>query len=84
MRIPSSRTSLADRKLLRQFLDGPQRKPKHLTYHQLQGFLFALAAGPDLVMPSEWVTLVFGDDGAEYKNLAEARRVMAALMAWTT
>lgn len=81
MRSAKTSASPADRKTLQRFLAAPSRRGRCLSYHELQGFILALAAGPDLVMPSEWMPVVFGDEGAQYADMAEANRIMAALMA---
>jgi yecA family protein len=65
---------------LRAFVEGPNRPPDTLTYHELQGFLFTVACSPELVMPSEWMPVVFGDRSPEYASLDEAREVTSALM----
>lgn len=65
---------------LKKFLGRPGRPPGTLSYHELQGFLFAIAAAPDLVRPSEWMPMLFGEAGASYQNINEARMVMTALM----
>jgi len=41
-----------DRTALAAFLADPERPVGTLTYHELQGFLFAVAAAPELVPPS--------------------------------
>jgi uncharacterized protein len=66
---------------LRSFLEAPTRPAGTLQYHELQGFLFAVASSPELVKPSEWMPIVFGDQGAEYESLDEAREVIGELMA---
>jgi uncharacterized protein YecA (UPF0149 family) len=45
-----------------------------LCYHELQGFLFAVASAPDLVRPSEWMKEVraFPDALAEYARLGRS------------
>ncbi|MDT8342707.1 MAG: bacillithiol biosynthesis BshC, partial [Longimicrobiales bacterium] len=52
----------ADRKLLRRVFASPKRPGQMLTYHELQGFLFALTCTPELVPPSEWLEEVLGPD----------------------
>ena len=42
---------------LRIFLEHPARPADTLTYHELQGFLFAVVSAPELVRPSEWLPL---------------------------
>lgn len=35
-----------------------------LTYHELQGFLFAVASAPELIRPTEWLPLIFNEQEA--------------------
>ena len=46
---------------LRAFLEQPARPAGTLTYHELQGFLFAVVSAPELVRPSEWLPLIFNE-----------------------
>lgn len=71
----------ADPERLKAFLDDPARPAGTLRYHELQGFLFAIASAPDLVRPSEWMPEIFGGTEAEYASLEEANVVLGALMA---
>lgn len=66
---------------LEAFLADPERAAGTLSYHETQGFLFAVACGPELVVPSEWMPLVFTDEGPDYDSLDEANAVMRDLMA---
>lgn len=66
---------------LRAFLADRRRPPGTLKYHELQGFLFAVACAPELVKPSEWMRVIFGEREAEYENLEEARAIIGELMA---
>ena len=63
------------------FLEHPDRPRGTLRYHELQGFLFAVATSPELVRPSEWMPIVFGGKETEYANLEEAQTILTALMA---
>ncbi len=63
------------------FLAHPGRPAGTLRYHEVQGFLFAVASAPDLVMPSEWMAVIFNDGEAMYDDLAQANAVLADLMA---
>jgi yecA family protein len=66
---------------LARFLDHPSRPPETLRYHELQGFLFAVASAPDLVRPSEWLPEVFGGREAGFEALEEAQAILPELMA---
>ena len=46
----------------------------------LDGFLTAIAIGPELIMPSEWLPVIWGGDGPEFTSEAEANRVLSAIM----
>lgn len=68
--------------ILRAFLEDSSRRPSYtLKYHEVQGFLFAVASAPELVKPSEWMPIVFGEQEAGYANLEEAQTVIGGLMA---
>ena len=65
---------------LASFLEDPARPAGTLRYHALQGFLFAVASAPELVRPSEWVPVVFGDDDAGFDSVREAQAILNELM----
>lgn len=78
---PSARSKPAVANTLAQFLADPRRPPGTLRYHELQGFLFAVASAPDLVRPSEWMPEVFGGTEAGFADLDEAQAILPELMA---
>ncbi|MGD2111880.1 MAG: UPF0149 family protein, partial [Gammaproteobacteria bacterium] len=61
-------------------LAAPQRPADTLNYHEVQGLLFAIACAPEVVMPSEWMPLIFDEQEAGYADPAEAQSVIQALM----
>jgi uncharacterized protein len=66
--------------VLRIFLEHSDRPSGTLRYHELQGFVFALASAPELVPPSEWMPMILGEREAGYQTLAEAQAVLSELM----
>lgn len=66
---------------LASFFEGTHRPPKALHYYELEGFLFAVVAAPELVPPSEWVPFVFGDDEPAFDRAEDAQGVLTDLMA---
>ena len=46
----------------------------------LDGFLTAVAIGPDLIMPSEWLPAIWGGEEPVFADQDEAQRVMGAIM----
>jgi uncharacterized protein len=72
-------SGLTDYVKLKAFLADPTRPAGTLRYHELQGFFFTVACCPDLVAPSEWIPVVFGDREAGYKSLDEANEILGEL-----
>jgi hypothetical protein len=70
--------------LLKAFLADPGRPDGTLQYHEVQGFLFAVLSAPDVVMPSEWIPVIFGGGEAEFAGLDEARLIQGELLALHT
>ena len=55
---------------------------KAMNVEELDGFFAALVAGPEVVMPSEYLPEVFGGetDAHEFGSLEEAKNILALLM----
>src|SRR6266699_3757788 len=56
---------------------------KAMNIEELDGFFAALIAGPEVVMPSEYLTEVFGgemSDACEFDSIDEANNTLALLM----
>ena len=73
-RVPEGHAKLAA------FLEDPGRPADTLGYHELRGFLFAVASGPQLVLPSEWMPEIFGGQEPEYASLEEASKIVGQIM----
>ena len=67
-------------KLLSPFLVSAQRPEGTLKYHEVEGFLFAIACAPELVKPKEWLPLIFNEKEADYASTEEAQAVLQTLM----
>ncbi len=65
---------------LRDFLVHPTRPAGTFTYHELQGFLFAIASSPELIRPSDWLAAIFNDKDVVYASRAEAQHILDQLM----
>ena len=65
-----------DPSALQAFLADPARPAATLRYHALQGFLFTVASAPELILPSEWQPIIFGDQEVEYASLDEAQEIL--------
>jgi len=65
---------------LRNFLLHAARPAGTFSYHELQGFLFAMACSPEPVEPSEWLPVIFNDKPASFASEAEAQHILSELM----
>ena len=66
---------------LKAFLDHPSRPEGTFRYHELQGFLFTIVSAPELVPPSDWLPIIFGNEKAAYASLDQANEILGAIMA---
>jgi len=64
---------------LRDFLRHAARPAGTFSYHELQGFLFAMACSPEPVEPSEWLPILFNDKPASFASEAEAQHILSEL-----
>lgn len=63
------------------FLISDRSPPDGMMLSDLDGFLTGIAVGPDLVLPSEWLPLIWGGDAPEFANEDEAKAILAIIMA---
>ncbi|MEZ5445637.1 MAG: UPF0149 family protein [Gammaproteobacteria bacterium] len=66
---------------LQQFLSLPGNPDGTMTYPELAGFLFAVCCAPELIMPSEWLPMVFNDGEPVYATEKEANAIVDSMMA---
>src|SRR3990172_9538480 len=61
---------------------------KAMNIEEVDGFFAALIAGPEIILPSEYLPEVFGgemSDTCEFENLDEANEILGFLMRhWNT
>ena len=72
--------SKSEIKLLTEFLEGPERPDGTFTFHELQGFLFAVACSPELVPPSAWMPIISDENDLVFKDEEEAQLIMGLIM----
>ena len=65
---------------LRAFLEHPSRPAGTLSYHELQGFLFTVVSAPELVPPSDWLPVIFGEQEIDYASPAEAKGILGQII----
>ena len=72
--------SRRERNRLARYLSRPGHPEGTLSLIELEGFLFAVAAAPDFIAPTDWLTVAFGGDMPEFKSVKEANRLFGILM----
>ncbi len=63
------------------FLSSSQRPKGTFPFPQLAGFLFSIANAPEMILPSEWMPMIFNDQDGRYASQDEAEHVLQAMMA---
>jgi len=76
--IPLDRVDL---EALDRFLMSDRSPSDSMMLSDLDGFLTGIVIGPELVLPSEWLPLVWGGEAPEFADESEAKAVLAAIMA---
>jgi uncharacterized protein len=69
-----------DFEALETFLASDRVAENCMTLSQLDGFLTGIAVGPEFIRPSEWLPIVWGDDGPAFADLDEANAMMGSIM----
>jgi uncharacterized protein len=59
-------------------LQRADNPPETMRFEEFDGFMHALVIGPDLVMPSEYLPVVW-DDGPVFEDMQEAQAIMALI-----
>ena len=71
----------ADLETLDTYLSS-ERSPKNgMMLSDLDGFLTGIAIGPELVMPSEWLPIVWGEEEPTFADETEAKVILGSIMA---
>lgn len=66
---------------LAEFLISDERSDSCLNLVELDGLLTCVVSGPDSIMPSEWLPVVWGDDkGGGFKTIKQAQRIFDLLI----
>ncbi|MGW8195445.1 MAG: UPF0149 family protein [Desulforhopalus sp.] len=50
------------------------------TYNELMGFMFGLGITPDVVLPSEWLPIIFGGEMPVYDSMEQMQEMTECLM----
>jgi len=66
---------------LENFLLSDQVPEESMTLSELDGFLTALAVGPEIVPPSEWLPVLWQGEGPVFETLQDVERVLGLILA---
>ena len=69
-----------DLEALDAFLPSDRAPEDSMGLSDLDGFLTGIAVGPELVMPSEWLPLVWGGGAPAFESTEEARDIIGTIM----
>ena len=67
--------------LLDTFLLSDNVHASVMTLSELDGFLTGILVGPELILPSEWMPVVWGDEPPSFESAEHAESVSALLIA---
>jgi len=65
---------------LDEYLMSDRSSPESMMLSDLDGFLTALAIGPELLGPSEWLPIVWGGEGPAFADAAEGQAVIGGIL----
>ena len=65
---------------LDEFLTSDGAPARSMALSNLDGFLTAVAIGPDRIKPSEWLPRIWGDESPEFLSEEEANRVIGTIL----
>jgi uncharacterized protein len=71
----------ADLDVLDAYLMSGRAPENSMGLSDLDGFLTAIVVGPKLIMASEWLPAVWGDEEPDFDSTEEADRILSVIMA---
>ena len=78
--MPTNWLDRIDLEVLDRFLMSERSPSESMMLSDLDGFLTGIAVGPELVMPSDWLPIIFGGDVPEFADEVEAKAILGAIM----
>ncbi len=67
-------------KIIDNFLLSEQAPENSMGIPDLDGFLTGIVIGPELVLASEWLPRIWGEDSPKFRSTKQADRVVSAIM----
>jgi uncharacterized protein len=72
--------SESDLDYLDKWLSSDESPPNSMMLSDLDGFLTAVAIGPEGILPSEWLPVLWGGGAPEFKGQMQAPRAMKTIL----
>ncbi|MBC8191625.1 MAG: UPF0149 family protein [FCB group bacterium] len=79
--LPDIQAPLSDKEMdeLGDFLISEKTPESTMDIAMLDGFLTALAIGPNTVLPSQWMPAVWGDEEIVWESMEEAQKILSTI-----
>ncbi len=77
---PFSQPGPVDLDALNEYLLSDRSPPECMDVSQLDGFLAGVLIGPEMVMPSEFLPVVWGGEQPEFADAAEAEAILGSIL----
>ena len=74
-------TDVVDLEALDAFLLSDHAPENSMGLSDLDGLLTGIVAGPEVILPSEWMPIIWGGDEPEFADISEAQTVLGTIMA---
>jgi uncharacterized protein len=68
--------------IIDRFLLSEHAPENSMGVSDIDGLFTGIVIGPEAIMPSEWLSVVWGGESPSFKNTKEAERITSALMEW--
>jgi uncharacterized protein len=72
--------SESDLDYLDEWLSSDDSPPNSMMLSDLDGFLTAIAIGPEVILPSEWLPVLWGGGAPEFKDQMQAQRINETIL----
>jgi uncharacterized protein len=78
---PGSPQTAVDLEALDAFLLSDRAPDDSMGLSDLDGFLTGIVVGPELILPSEWLPIIWGGGEPDFASLGEAQTIVGIIMA---
>lgn len=78
--VPIDTVSEDDIAFLDAFLSSETSPERCYQVSDLDGFLTGIVVGPELILPSEWLPIVWGEEDSDFQDAGQAERVLQIIM----